>query len=133
MIGEKFDNKNVRCKLRCRTFYLCYYTPCPNRTALPNPHPRKDDHVPAKPAVLSHIDLLAELRAFDAVPQVGVERVGARVETAIRAHNGPRADGDGAGVDEGGVEVEEDAAAQLDVASIVDVDWGVYPGFRGEE
>jgi hypothetical protein len=38
-----------------------------------------------------------------------------------------------AGVDEGGVEVEEDASAKLDVAAIVGVDWGVYSGFRGEE
>ena len=59
--------------------------------------------------------------------------MGARVETAIRAHEGPGADSDGAGVDEGGVEVKEDAGAELDVAAIVDVDWGVYPRFRGEE
>jgi hypothetical protein len=79
------------------------------------------------------VDLLAELRAFGAVPQGGVERVGARVETAIRAHDGPGADSDGASINEGGVKVEEDAGAELDVAAIVDVDWGVYPGFRGEE
>src|ERR1700733_576826 len=54
--------------LGARNFYLRYHTPRPNRTALPNPPPRKDDHVPAKPAVLPHVDLLAELRAFDAVP-----------------------------------------------------------------
>ena len=119
--------------LGARNFYLRYHTPRPNRTALPNPHPRKDDRVPTKPAVLSHVDPLAKLRAFSAVPQGGVERVGARVETAIRAHKSPSADSDWAGVNEGGVEVEEDAGAELDVAAIVDVDWGVYPGFRGEE
>ena len=79
------------------------------------------------------MDLLAKLRAFGAIPQDGVERVGARVETAIRAHEGPGADSDGAGIDEGGVEVEEDAGAEFDVAAIVDVDGGVYPWFRGEE
>jgi hypothetical protein len=79
------------------------------------------------------VDLLAKLRAFGAVPQGGVERVGAGVETAIRAHKSPSADSDWAGVDEGGVEVEEDAGAKLDVAAIVGVDWGVYSGFRGEE
>ena len=114
-------------------FYLRYYTPRPDRTTLPNPHPRKDDHVPTKPAILSHVDLLAELRAFGAVPQGWVERVGARVETAIWAHDGPGADRDGAGIDEGGVEVEEDASAELDVTAIVDVDGGIYPRFRGEE
>jgi hypothetical protein len=79
------------------------------------------------------VDLLAELRAFGVVPQGGVELVGARVETAIRAHKSPGTDSDGAGIDEGGVEVEEDAGAELDVAAIVDVDGGIYPGFRGEE
>jgi hypothetical protein len=79
------------------------------------------------------VNLLAELRAFSAVPQGGVEWVSARVETAIRAHEGPGADSDGAGIDEGGVEVEEDAGAEFDVAAIVDVDGGVYPWFRGEE
>jgi hypothetical protein len=59
--------------------------------------------------------------------------VGARVETAIRAYEGPGADSYGAGVNEGGVEVEEDTGAELNIAAIVDVDWGVYPGFRGEE
>jgi hypothetical protein len=113
--------------------YLRCHTPRPNRTALPNPHPRKDDRVPTKLAVLSHVDLLAKLRAFGAVPQGGVEQVGARVETAIRAHKSPSAHSDWAGVDEGGVEVEEDAGAKLDVAAIVGVDWGVYSGFRGEE
>lgn len=132
-MGKKLRQQNVRRKTWTPDFYLRYYTPRPDRTALPNPHPRKDDHVPAKPAVLSHVDLLAELRAFGAVPQGGVERVGARVETAIRAHEGPGADSDGAGVDEGGVEVEEDAGAEFDVAAIIDVDGGVYPGFRGEE
>ena len=132
-MGENFGDKSVRCKLGRLDFYLRYHTPRPDRTALPNPYPRKDDHVPTKPAVLSHVDLLAEFRAFGAVPQGRVERVGARVETAIRAHEGPGADSDGAGVDEGGVEVEEDAGAELDIAAIVDVDWGVYPGFRGEE
>ena len=59
--------------------------------------------------------------------------MGAREETAIRAHKSPSADSDWAGVNEGDVEVEEDAGAELDVAAIVDVDGGVYPGFRGEE
>jgi hypothetical protein len=54
--------------------------------------------------------------------------VGARVETVIRAHEGPGADSDGAVVDGGGVEAEEDADAELGVAAIVDVDGGVYPG-----
>jgi len=59
--------------------------------------------------------------------------MGARVETVIRAHEGPGADNNGAGIDEGGVEVEEDAGAEFDVAAIVNMDGGVYPGFRGEE
>jgi len=132
-VGKKLRQQNVRCKAWTSDFYLRYHTPRPDRTALPNPHPRKNDHVPAKPAVLSHVDLLAELRAFGAIPQGGIEWVGARVETAIRAHEGPGANSDGAGVDEGGVEVEEDAGAEFDVAAIVGMDGSVYPGFRGEE
>lgn len=116
-----FDNKTSDVSLDAG---LLPSLPHSNRTFLPNPHPRKDDHVPAKPAVLSHVDLLAELRAFGAVLQGGVERVGARVETAIRAHEGSGADSDGAGIDEGGVEVEEDAGAEFDVAAIVDMGWG---------
>ena len=127
---RSFDNKTSDVSLDAG---LLLSSPHSNRTSLSNPHPRKDDHVPTKPAVLSHVDLLAELRAFGAVPQGAVERVGARIETAIRAHEGPGADSDGAGIDEGSVEVEEEAGAEFDVAAIVDMDGGVDPGFRGEE
>jgi hypothetical protein len=71
--GENFNDKTSD-RLGRPDCYLRCHTPRPNRTALPNPHPRKDDRVPTKPAVPSHVDLLAELRAFSAVPQGGVER-----------------------------------------------------------
>ena len=79
------------------------------------------------------MNFLAEFGAFGAIPQRWVERVGSGVEAAVWADQRAGAEGDRAGVNEGGVEVEEDAGAKLDVAAIVDVDWGVYSGFRGEE
>jgi hypothetical protein len=59
--------------------------------------------------------------------------VSARIEATIRTNQRASAKGDGAGVDEGGVEVEEDTGAEADIAAVVNVDGAVYPGIGGEE
>ena len=59
--------------------------------------------------------------------------MGAGVEAAVGADEGAGAEGDGARVDEGGVEVEEDAGAEAHVGAVVEVDWGLDPGVGGEE
>ena len=109
------------------------HTPRPNRTAPPNRHAGKNDDVAAEPAVVANPDVLAELGALGPVAQRRVERVGAGVEAAVGADEGAGTEGDGARVDEGGVEVEEDAGAEAHVAAVVDVDGRLDPGVLGEE
>lgn len=57
------------------------------------------------------MDRFPELRALEAIAQEGVYRVPPAVEGAVGAEDGAGADGDQAGIDEGGVEVYEDAFA----------------------
>jgi hypothetical protein len=79
------------------------------------------------------MNFLAEFGAFGAIPQRWVERVGSGVEAAVWADQRAGAEGDRAGVNEGGVEVEEDAGAEAHVTAVVDVDGSIDPWFLCKE
>lgn len=79
------------------------------------------------------MDLLPQLGPRRPVPERGVERVGAGVETHIRPDEGARADGDETRVEDGAVEVDEDAGGGAQVGAVVDVDGGLDPGVGVEE
>lgn len=55
------------------------------------------------------------------------------IEAAIWADQRAGAEGDGAGVNEGGVEVEKDTGAKAHVTAVVNMDGTAYPGIGGEE
>lgn len=59
--------------------------------------------------------------------------MGTAVEAAVGADEGAGADGDGAGVHEGAVEVYEYTWAEVDVYAVVGVDGGEDPGVEVEE
>lgn len=57
----------------------------------------------------------------------------AAVDGHVGSYQRPRADRNEAGVEDGAVEIDENALADADVGTVIDVDWPFDPGVGGEE
>lgn len=108
-------------------------TPCAYSTAVPNCDARQNGDVPGNPTVITYCYYAAELRSACATAQVRVKRVGATVEGDVGPDESARPDGDGAGVEDGAVEVDKDIAPNLDIRAVVDLDGPLDPGVLVQE
>ena len=63
----------------------------------------------------------------------GIQGMGAGEQTHVGGEQASRSDAHGAGVQDGAVEVDEHALADVHVGAVVDADGGLDPGVGGEE
>jgi hypothetical protein len=99
-----------------------------NSRALTNPHPRQNHYIPSNPAVRFNVHFLPQLWPIRTIPHVGIKWVRAAVDGHVGSDQSSCSDGHQAGIDDGAIEVDEDAGAETDVCAVVYVDWGFDPG-----
>jgi hypothetical protein len=92
-----------------RPTHLCHNTTRTHCTATSNRHARTHGHITTDPDILFDSDGLSRLWPIRPIPQLRIQRVSARIQTYVRSQQSSRADGNKTGVDDGAVEVYENA------------------------
>jgi hypothetical protein len=119
---------------RCNnTTYLGHNTPSSHSRALPNPHTRQNDHIATDPAVFFNPNFLAHFWSCCAAPNLWIQRMCAAVDRHVRSKQSSSTDGHQAGVDNGAIEIDEDAFTYADIGAVVETDWRLNPGFCCEK
>jgi hypothetical protein len=113
--------------------YLGHNTSSSHGRALSDPHTRQNDYITTDPAVFFNPHFFAQLRSCCAAPNIWVQRMCTAVNRHVRSKQSSSTDGHQASVDNGAVEIDEDAFTHADIGPVVDTDWRLDPGLCCEE
>ncbi|KAF2736222.1 hypothetical protein EJ04DRAFT_511208 [Polyplosphaeria fusca] len=109
------------------------YTAGSDDTASAQGHAWEYYYVASQPAVFPDMYFFACLRALGSLTHYRIEGMRASVKGNIRPYQGARSNGGQASVEEHGIEVDEDIVPELDIVTVVDMNWWFHPGIIIEE